>query len=69
MSSPRRIETLLLAAAGLIVLVILVALATGTADDLPWGAIIMAALVLAFGWVTARRRTRALAQLDDDDPA
>lgn len=61
-----RIETVVLAAAGLIVAVVVIALLTGTADDLPWGAIILAAVVLAFGWVTARRRERAMRGLDDE---
>jgi hypothetical protein len=39
-----------------IVAVIVVAAATGTVDDLPWGAIVGVAVVMAFAYAAARRR-------------
>jgi LPXTG-motif cell wall-anchored protein len=47
--------------------VIVVAVATGTADDLPWGAIIGVLVVLAFAFAVARRRA-ALRGDEDDAP-
>src|SRR5262245_45184045 len=46
--------------------VIVIAFGTGTADDLPWGAIIGVVAVLAFAWVVGRRRA-ALRRQDDDE--
>lgn len=51
----------------LIGVVIAVAFATGTGDDLPWGAIIGLLAVLAFAWVAGRRRRRTIADDDADD--
>jgi hypothetical protein len=48
-----------------VVAVIVVAFATGTADDLPWGAIIGVLLVLAFAFAVARRR--AVLRGDEDE--
>jgi hypothetical protein len=42
-----------------VVAVIVVAFATGTADELPWGAIIGVLVVLAFALAVARRRAAA----------
>ena len=47
--------------------VIVVAFATGTADELPWGAIIGVLAVLAFAYVAGRRRGR-IAAGDDEAP-
>ncbi|HSJ73948.1 MAG TPA: hypothetical protein VK904_06495 [Miltoncostaeaceae bacterium] len=44
------------AALAVVVGVVVVAVATGTADDLPWGAIIGVLAVLAFASVAMRRR-------------
>ncbi len=44
---------------------IVVAFATGTADELPWGAIIGVLLVLAFAFAVARRR--AVLRGDEDE--
>jgi hypothetical protein len=46
--------------------VVVIAFATGTADDLPWGAIIGVLAVLAFAWVALRRRA-ALAEGEDGE--
>ena len=54
------------AALAVVVVVITVAFATGTADDLPWGAIIGVLVVLAFAFAVARRRA---AMRDDEDGA
>jgi LPXTG-motif cell wall-anchored protein len=52
------------AALAIVAVVVLVAFATGTADDLPWGAIIGVVVVLGFAWIALRRRA-ALAEEDD----
>ncbi len=49
-------RTFLLVGVALVVGVIVVAVATGTADDLPWGAIIGVLVVMAFAYVAGRRR-------------
>ena len=49
----------------IVAVVIVVAFATGTADDLPWGAIIGVFVVLAFAFGVARRR--AARRGDEDD--
>jgi hypothetical protein len=54
------------AALAVVLGVVVVAFATGTADDLPWGAIIGVLAVLAFAWVAMRRRA-ALAGDEEDD--
>jgi hypothetical protein len=54
------------AALAVVLAVIVVAFATGTADELPWGAIIGVLVVLAFAWVVGRRRA-ALRREDDGD--
>jgi LPXTG-motif cell wall-anchored protein len=48
----------------MIVGVLIVALATGTTDQLPWGAIIGVLVIMAFAFTIGRRRARAL---HDDD--
>ena len=53
------------AALVVVVAVIVVAFATGTADELPWGAIIGVLLVLAFAFAVARRR--AVLRGDEDE--
>jgi peptidoglycan/LPS O-acetylase OafA/YrhL len=55
------------AALVVVVAVIVVAFATGTADDLPWGAIIGVLVVLAFAFAVARRRA-ALRADEDESP-
>jgi hypothetical protein len=50
-----------------VVAVIVVAFATGTAGDLPWGAIIGVLVVLGFALAVARRRA-ALREDEDDAP-
>lgn len=55
----------LIAGAVLIAGVIVVALATGTADQLPWGAMIGVVVIMAAAFVAGRRRARAFG--DDDD--
>lgn len=50
---------MLIAGAIMIVGVLIVALATGTTDELPWGAIIGVAAVMVFAFVAGRRRARA----------
>ena len=55
------------AALVIVAVVIVVAFATGTADDLPWGAIIGVLVVLAFAFGVARRRA-ALRGDEDDAP-
>ena len=55
------------AALVIVAVVIVVAFATGTADDLPWGAIIGVLVVLAFAFGVARRRA-ALREDEDDAP-
>lgn len=47
--------------------VIGVAVATGTADQLPWGAIAGVVLILAVMVVTARRRARSIRDAFPDD--
>ena len=47
---------ILLIGLGLVVGVVVVAAATGTADDLPWGAIIGVLVVMALAYVAGRRR-------------
>lgn len=54
------------AALVVVVAVTVAAFATGTADDLPWGAVIGVLAVLAFAYVAGRRRRMALG--DEDDP-
>ena len=54
------------AALAIVAAVIVVAFATGTEDDLPWGAIIGVLVVLAFAYAVARRRA---ALRDDEDEA
>lgn len=53
------------AALALVAGVIAVAFATGTADELPWGAIIGVLAVLAFAYVAGRRRGRIAAGEDE----
>ncbi|MEZ0285761.1 MAG: hypothetical protein ACAH79_11065 [Thermoleophilia bacterium] len=55
------------AALVIVAVVIVVAFATGTADDLPWGAIIGVLVVLVFAFWVARRRA-ALREDEDDAP-
>ena len=55
------------AALVIVAVVIVVAFATGTADDLPWGAIIGVLVVLLFALGVARRRA-ALRGDEDDAP-
>jgi peptidoglycan/LPS O-acetylase OafA/YrhL len=59
----------LVAGVGLIVVVavIAVAFATGTADDLPWGAIAGVVVILAIMVVTGRRRARSIREAFPDD--
>ena len=45
--------------------VVVIAFATGTEDDLPWGAIIGVLVVLAFAYAVARRR--AALRADEDE--
>ena len=47
---------ILLIGLALVVGVVVVAAATGTADDLPWGAIIGVLVVMALAYVAGRRR-------------
>jgi hypothetical protein len=53
------------AALAIVAVVVLVAFATGTADDLPWGAIIGVLVVMAFAYAAGRRRR--LPPGDDED--
>ncbi|MGD9573535.1 MAG: LPXTG cell wall anchor domain-containing protein [Thermoleophilia bacterium] len=55
-----------LAGAALTAVVIVVAFLTGTADDLPWGAIIGIGILLVAMAVVARRRRRALERHEDE---
>ena len=55
------------AALAVVLVVIVIAAGTGTADDLPWGAIIGVFVVLAFAWVVGRRRAALRRQADDED--
>jgi LPXTG-motif cell wall-anchored protein len=55
------------AALAVVAAVIVAAFATGTEDDLPWGAIIGVVVVLAFGYAVARRRA-ALRGDEDEAP-
>jgi LPXTG-motif cell wall-anchored protein len=50
-----------------VVCVVVVAFATGTADDLPWGAIIGVVVVLGAMVLTARRRERMLRDAFPED--
>ncbi len=56
-------------AAGLALVVVVVAIAfiTGTADDLPWGALIGVVVLLGAMAVTARRRERRMREAFPDD--
>jgi ABC-type Fe3+-siderophore transport system permease subunit len=47
--------------------VLIVALATGTTDELPWGAIVGVLVIMAFAFSIGRGRARALHDDDDDD--
>jgi LPXTG-motif cell wall-anchored protein len=49
-----------------VVAVVVVAFATGTSDDLPWGAIIGVLLILAVAWGIGRRRA-ALHREEDEE--
>ena len=55
------------AALAIVAVVIVAAFATGTEDDLPWGAIIGVLVVLVFAFGVARRRA-ALREDEDDAP-
>jgi hypothetical protein len=48
-----------------IVVVVAVAFATGSSDDLPWGAIIGVLVIMAVAWVVGRRH--ALPADDDEE--
>ena len=65
-SAPNAFRGVLIAGAALIVGVVVVALATGTTDELPWGAIIGVAAIMAFAFVAGRRRARAFGP--DEEP-
>lgn len=58
-----------LGGAALIVVVVAVAFATGTADDLPWGALIGVVVLLGAMVVTARRRERRMRETFPEDDA
>ena len=64
---PRAFGVVWWAALIVVVGVVLIAFATGTADDLPWGAIIGVLAVLAFAWVAMRRRAALRDGEDDED--
>lgn len=51
----------------LIVVVVTIAFLTGTADDLPWGALIGVVILLGAMLVTARRRERRMRGAFPDD--
>ena len=53
----------------LIVVVVAVAFLTGTADDLPWGALIGVVILLGAMLVTARRRERRMRDAFPEDDA
>lgn len=59
----------LIAGVGVVVIavVVVVAFATGTAGDLPWGALAGVVVILAAMVLTARRRERALRDAFPDD--
>lgn len=72
MEPHRRPTAVLVGAAGAAVVgvVIVVAFLTGTADDLPWGAVIGIGVVLAAMALTSRRRRRRMDQAfppEDDE--
>jgi LPXTG-motif cell wall-anchored protein len=62
MEPRRRPTAVVVGAVGAVVVaaVIVVAVLTGTADDLPWGALIGIGIVLVLMAVTARRRRRRM---------
>jgi LPXTG-motif cell wall-anchored protein len=51
-----RFTPLIAIGAAVVVVVVAIAFATGTADDLPWGAIIGVLVLIIFAWVAGRRR-------------
>lgn len=51
----------------LVVAVVAIAFATGTADDLPWGALIGVVVLLGAMLVNARRRERRMREAFPDD--
>lgn len=63
--APNAFRGVLIAGAVLVVGVIVTALATGTADQLPWGAIIGVVAIMAFAFVAGRRRAREFGPEDD----
>jgi LPXTG-motif cell wall-anchored protein len=63
--APNAFRGVLIAGTVLIVGAIGVALATGTADELPWGAIIGVLAIMAFAFVAGRRRARAFGPEDE----
>ena len=71
MESHRRPTAVVVGAVGAVVVaaVIVVAVLTDTADDLPWGAIIGIGVVVVAMAVTARRRRRRMDEAfpEDDD--
>ena len=56
---PNAFRGVLIAGAIMIVGVLVIALATGTTDQLPWGAIIGVVAVMVFAFIAGRRRARA----------
>jgi len=50
-----------------VLVVVAVAFATGTADDLPWGALVGVVLVLGAMVLTARRRERMMRDAFPED--
>ncbi|HZJ28503.1 MAG TPA: hypothetical protein VFD37_00775, partial [Solirubrobacterales bacterium] len=66
-SRPRPFRLILPAGLALVVLVVAIAFITGTADDLPWGALIGVVVLLGAMAVTGRRRERRMREAFPDD--
>jgi LPXTG-motif cell wall-anchored protein len=62
-----RFTPLIAIGAAVVLAVVAIAFATGTADDLPWGAIIGVLVLIAFAWIAGRRR-RIPPETDGDEP-